>query len=68
MAALDRFGIEYLVVGGVAVGLHAEPRYTKDIDVLVHVGPDNLGKFVSALKEYGAPLHFVREDQFLRLR
>lgn len=26
-------GVEYLVVGGYAVGVHAEPRFTKDLDV-----------------------------------
>jgi hypothetical protein len=65
LAAFDLFGVEYLVVGGVAVGLHAEPRYTKDIDVLVHVNFENLNDLIAALRHYGAPLHFVQEEQFL---
>jgi hypothetical protein len=28
-------GAEYLIVGGWAVGVHSEPRYTKDLDILV---------------------------------
>ena len=37
MSALEDFGIEYLIVGGVAVGFQAEPWYTKGLDVLVGV-------------------------------
>ena len=36
VAALDRIGAEYAVVGGIAVSFHAEPRYTKDIDLLFY--------------------------------
>ncbi len=66
MAALDHFGVEYLIVGGVAVGFHAEPRFTKDLDVLVHVEPTNFESLMSALREFGAPLHLVKPEDFLR--
>jgi len=32
--ALDRFGVEYLVIGGMATRLYGASRLTKDIDVL----------------------------------
>jgi hypothetical protein len=48
-------GVEYLIVGGWAVGIHAEPRYTKDLDILVGSSPDNLLRVVTALERYGAP-------------
>jgi hypothetical protein len=66
LAALDRFGIEYLIVGGVAVGFHAEPRFTKDLDVLVHVDSRNVGALIEALSEFGAPMHFVKAGDFLK--
>lgn len=65
MAALDRFGVRYLIVGGIALGLHSEPRYTKDIDVLVRVTAENLGSLLDALREFGAPLHLIRQGEFL---
>ena len=34
-ASLNAEGVRYLVVGGYAVSLHAEPRATKDLDILV---------------------------------
>jgi len=32
---MDVAGIEYALVGGIALSFHVEPRYTKDIDFLV---------------------------------
>lgn len=66
MAALDAFGIEYLIVGGVAVGFHSVPRYTQDLDVLVTVKPpDGHERLYNCLREFGAPTHLVRPDDFL---
>ena len=56
-----RCGVEYLVVGNWAVGLHAEPRYTKDLDLLIGTSPENLARVVGALKGYGAPPALVEE-------
>jgi hypothetical protein len=33
---------EYLAVGGWAVGYHAEPRFTKDLDVFIGPLSENL--------------------------
>lgn len=65
MAALDRYGIEYLIVGGIAVGFHAEPRFTKDLDVLVAIDSSNYLRLYDALKEFGAPLQMVKPEEFL---
>jgi hypothetical protein len=35
LSALNDHGVRYLVVGGWAVSFHAEPRMTKDLDILV---------------------------------
>lgn len=40
--ALDSRGLPYMVIGGQAVLLHGEPRFTKDIDVTLGVLPDRL--------------------------
>ena len=34
-AALNGAAARYLLIGGYAVGFHAEPRFTKDLDVWV---------------------------------
>jgi len=65
LAVLDHFGIEYLIVGGVAVGFYAEPRYTKDLDIFIKVGADDVGRLFEALREYGAPVHLTSPEEFL---
>jgi len=65
LLALDDFGIEYLIVGGVALGFYVEPRYTKDLEVLVFDGPKNYKRLFAALKKFGAPLFNVRAEEFL---
>ena len=66
LAALDAAGIRYLVVGGIAVGFHAEPRFTKDLDVLIHVRRPDQEKLYQVLKEYGAPISILSSEEFLQ--
>jgi len=56
LAALNSHGVKYLVVGAHAVGVHAEPRGTKDLDVLIQSDPRNSEAVFAALAEFGAPL------------
>jgi len=65
LAALDAYGIRYLIVGGIAVGYHAEPRFTKDLDVLVAVSPENHLQLFACLTEYGAPVSILAPEEFL---
>ncbi len=47
--------VRYLLVGGYAVGLHAEPRFTKDLDLWVDAETENLQRVRAALARFGAP-------------
>jgi hypothetical protein len=53
--ALNAHGVEYLLVGGYAVGIHGHVRATIDIDFLYRPSPANVGRLVQALRSYGAP-------------
>lgn len=46
----------YLVVGAYAVIFHAEPRFTRDIDLWVEPTPENAERVWTALAQFGAPL------------
>ena len=35
-AMLNKLGIRYAVVGGIALAFHGRPRFTRDVDYLVH--------------------------------
>jgi len=57
-------GSRYLVVGAHAVAYHAEPRYTKDLDLWVEPSPANAHRVFEALTRFGAPLNGVNSDLF----
>ncbi len=46
--------VEFVLIGGYAVGYHAKPRATKDLDVLLVGRPMNLERAARALARYGA--------------
>ncbi len=48
-------GVAYLIVGGYAVAYHAEPRFTKDLDVWIDDSTGNLERVRRALERFGAP-------------
>jgi predicted nucleotidyltransferase len=45
--------VEYLVIGGYAVGYHGYIRATGDIDVWVAPNAENAGKTIAALRGFG---------------
>lgn len=65
-AAFNGAGVRYLVVGGYALAFHAEPRYTKDLDVWVEAGSENAVRVYAALGVFGAPLDQLTVDDLSR--
>jgi hypothetical protein len=57
-------GVKYLVIGGYAVIQHAEPRFTKDLDLWVSTDSDNAKAVYQSLSEFGAPLEGMTEADF----
>ena len=47
--ALNREGVDYAVVGAVALGLHGLARATEDVDLFVRPTPDNVVRLKRAL-------------------
>ena len=52
---LNDSDVQYLLVGGWAVGLYGNPRLTKDIDFLIGVDEINIQKLQEALHAFGGP-------------
>jgi predicted nucleotidyltransferase len=50
---LNRLGIDYLVVGGLAVNFHGVPRMTYDMDLMVLLESENILKLVTQLAQWG---------------
>jgi predicted nucleotidyltransferase len=62
---LNSRGVEYLVVGGFAVGFHGYPRATADIDIWIAPTEANAQKLAGALRDFGFDLPELSEELFL---
>lgn len=51
--SLNSSGVEYLVVGAVALAHHGVPRYTGDLDIFIRSSPENAERLESALRGFG---------------
>jgi hypothetical protein len=52
-SALSTAEVRYLVAGGTAVNAHGYLRLTNDLDIVIHLDPDNLQRGWSALEDLG---------------
>ncbi len=70
---LGAFEVDYLLVGGYAVGYYGYPRPTGDIDIWVSRLPENAEKIVTVLNEFGfsspdiSPELFTLEKSIVRM-
>jgi hypothetical protein len=73
LSVLNAHRVKYLVVGAYAVSIYAQPRATKDLDILVKADADNAQAVFAALAQFGAPLQgfttadFAEQGPFLRM-
>jgi hypothetical protein len=54
VGTLLRHDVEFVVIGGAALGFHGAPRATKDVDVVPAPGVENLTRLWNALAEIDA--------------
>lgn len=70
---LRAHGVEYLLIGGWAVGYHGHPRSTDDLDVWIGISPANAERVVKVLSEFGFDVPelstalFLQPDQIVRM-
>jgi hypothetical protein len=64
LSAFHARGVKYLIVGGYAVILHAQPRYTRDIDLFVKADAENAQALFAALASFGAMLAGIQVEDF----
>ena len=70
---LNSHGVEYLVVGGYAVGYYGYPWATGDMDIWVAVSDVNAEKSAQTLRDFGLPEEeairdlFIKKDKMIRM-
>ena len=65
LQSLNAGGVRYLIVGGYALMVHTEPRYTKDLDLWIEPAVGNATLMIAALAEYGAPTSNIAPEDFV---
>jgi hypothetical protein len=73
LSAFNAGQVRYLIVGGYAVSFHAQPRATKDLDILIGADAENSKAVFAALAKFGAPIEglsakdFAERDNFFQM-
>ena len=70
---LNEADVQYLLVGGYAIGFHSYPRATADIDIWVAISPDNAEKLVEVFYRFWvtdpsvSPTLFLEQGIIIRM-
>lgn len=74
LVLLAEAGIQFIVVGGLAVSMQGYVRLTEDVDVLLENSIQNVGRFLDCLSHYGegfagelTPEDFTDEEGAIRI-
>ncbi len=62
--------VEYLLIGGYAVGYYGYPRPTGDMDIWLGISPPNARRLVKALREFdftASTKKFLQENSVVRM-
>lgn len=73
VALLNKQDVQYMIVGGYAVGIHGHPRYTGDLDIWLLPDSANATKILKVIKEFGfgsldiKETDLTKEDSIIQL-
>lgn len=63
---LNSKNVEYLLIGGYAVGYHGYVRATADIDIWIAIHPENAQKVAEVVREFGFNVEGLSAELFLQ--
>ena len=63
---LNQHNVEYLIVGGYAVGIHGHPRYTGDLDIWLNPTPENSLKIIQCINKFGFGSFNLKAQDFTK--
>jgi hypothetical protein len=73
LGLLEKHAVEYVIVGGYAVGVHGFPRFTGDLDIFVAISRENADRLLGVLGEFGfaslnlTPGDFLEPDMVVEM-
>jgi len=60
LSAFNEQKVKYLIVGGYALAVHAQPRATIDLDLFIQPDGENAKAVFAALVQFGAPMENLK--------
>lgn len=63
---LNENEVDYLLIGGYAVGFYGYPRFTQDIDIWIERIEDNIKKLFNALRDFDFPVKELKIKDFMK--
>lgn len=61
---LDAAGVPYMITGSIASGHYAHPRFTRDIDLVVELQPDDAERLAALFQqEFDSKLLWARDSR-----
>lgn len=73
LSLFNEHRVKYLIIGGYAVAVHAQPRATKDLDLFIQPSAHNAKAVFAALTKFGAllanitPADLISPDFYFRM-
>src|SRR5258707_2292275 len=67
IVCLNERRVDFLVVGGYALGFHGVIRATADIDFFYRRTKANVRRLCSAMEDFGAPLSVIDEEALMTI-
>ena len=65
LIVLNRHKVEYLLIGGYALGAFGHIRATADLHIFINATEKNAIKMMSACEQYGIPAEDLKKEMFL---
>ncbi|MDY0082478.1 MAG: nucleotidyltransferase [Ignavibacteriaceae bacterium] len=62
---LNKYNVEYMIVGAYALALYSRPRNTGDLDIFINSTLDNAKRLLKTIKEFGFENAGIEEDDFI---
>src|SRR5205809_82519 len=66
ISLLNKFKVEYLIIGGYAITFHSRPKFTEDLDVWVNKTKANSIRIFNALSEFGFGNIDIKSEDFTK--
>ncbi|MFO7824157.1 MAG: nucleotidyltransferase [Cyclobacterium sp.] len=63
--SLNKHGVEYLLIGGFAMGAYGYIRSTGDLDIFIHATEENAQRALKACIDFGIDEADLKEEMFL---